>query len=106
MHRKCNTLPCMKSSTLPSVRVEPELRDQVESILLEDESLSEFVEASVRDSVNRRLAQAEFIKRGLKSLQEAKRTGEYVSVDSVVENLRTRLAKARALKADRKRSAG
>jgi predicted transcriptional regulator len=106
MHRKCNTLPCMKSSTLPSVRVEPELRDQVESILLEGESLSEFVEASVRDSVNRRLAQAEFIKRGLKSLQEAKRTGEYVSVDSVVENLRTRLAKARALKADRKRSAG
>ncbi len=96
----------MKTSTLPSVRVEPELRDQVESILLDGESLSEFVEASVRDSVNRRLAQAEFVKRGLKSLQDAKKTGEYVSVDSMVQNLKARLAKARAQKARSKRSAG
>ena len=96
----------MKTSTLPSVRVEPELRDQVESILLEGESLSEFVEASVRDSVNRRLAQAEFVKRGLKSLHDAKKTGEYVSVDSMVHNLKARLTKARAQKERRKRSAG
>ena len=96
----------MKTSTLPSVRVEPELRDQVESILLEGESLSEFVETSVRDSVNRRLAQAEFVKRGMKSLQAAKKTGEYVSVDSMVQNLKTRLAKARSQKTRGKRSVG
>jgi hypothetical protein len=35
----------MKTATIPSVRVEPELRAEVESLLSEGETLSQFVEA-------------------------------------------------------------
>ena len=45
-------------------------------MLAEGESLSEFVEASVRASVERRRVQSEFIARGLRSRDQAKRTGD------------------------------
>ncbi|HRM54118.1 MAG TPA: YlcI/YnfO family protein, partial [Ottowia sp.] len=61
----------MKSSVIPSVRVAPEFRAQLEQVLHEDESLSAFVEAAVRDSVQQRLNQADFVQRGMASLAEA-----------------------------------
>ena len=88
----------MKSSAIPSIRVEPELREQVERVLNEGETLSAFVEASVRDSVRRRLDQADFVKRGLASLAAARRSGQYVTADAVVRKLEARLTKARAAK--------
>jgi Arc/MetJ-type ribon-helix-helix transcriptional regulator len=88
----------MKTATIPSVRVEPELRAEVESLLGEGETLSEFVEASVRASVQRRRVQAEFIARGLRSLDEARRTGEYVDADVVIGELQRKLEAARARK--------
>ena len=72
----------MKTATIPSVRVEPEFRAEVEAVLTEDETLSEFVEAAVRAGVARRRVQAEFIARGLRSRDEARRTGEYVDAES------------------------
>ena len=86
----------MKTATIPAVRVEPEFRAEVESVLAEGESLSEFVEASVRASVQRRRVQAEFVARGLRSRDEAKRTGDYVDADDVVAALQGKLAAARA----------
>ena len=86
----------MKTATIPSVRVEPEFRAEVESVLAEGESLSEFVEASVRASVERRRVQAEFIARGLRSRDEAKRTGDYADADDVVAGLQRKLDSARA----------
>ena len=86
----------MKTATIPSVRVEPELRAEVESLLGEGETLSEFVEASVRASVQRRRVQAEFIARGLRSRDEARRTGEYVDADAVLGQLQRKLDTARA----------
>lgn len=53
------------TSTIPSIRVEPDFRAEVEPVLAERETLSQFVEASVRASVERRRMQAEFIARGL-----------------------------------------
>lgn len=85
----------MKTATIPSVRVEPEFRAEVESVLGEGETLSEFVEASVRASVERRRAQAEFIARGLRSRDEARRTGQYVDADVVVASLQRKLDAAR-----------
>ena len=96
MSRICATLVPMKTATIPSIRVEPDLRDELEKVLREGESLSAFVEASVRDNVERRLAQAAFIKRGIASLGAAMRSGEYVSADDVVRGLDARLSKARA----------
>lgn len=77
----------MKSSSIPSVRIEPELREQLERVLNEGESLSSFVESSVRDGVRRRLDQAEFVKRGIASLDAARHSGRYVTAASVVRKL-------------------
>jgi len=81
----------MKSSTIPSVRVEPEFRAEVEAVLSTGETLSEFVESSVRASVERRRAQAEFIARGLQSRDQARQTGDYVDADVVLEGLQRKL---------------
>ncbi len=91
----------MKSSSLPSVRVEPELREQLEQVLLEGESLSAFVEASVRDSVKRRLDQVAFVQRGIASLDAARASGNTVSAEVMVQRLEQRLATARAAKRQR-----
>ena len=80
----------MKTATIPSVRVAPEFRAEVESVLGEG-ALSEFVEASVRASVERRRVQAEFIACGLSSRDEARRTGHYVDADVAVAGLQRQL---------------
>jgi predicted transcriptional regulator len=67
----------MKSATLPPLRVTPELRQAVELVLHEGESLSGLMEQSLRGEVNRRRMQAEFIARGLDARDEGKRTGVY-----------------------------
>lgn len=85
----------MKSATLPAVRVDPELREQVEGVLAEGETLSEFVEAAVRDGVHRRVAQAEFVRRGLASLEAARTSGRYITADTALQTLENRLAAAR-----------
>lgn len=85
----------MKTATIPSVRVDPEFRAEVESLLGDGETLSEFVEASVRATVQRRRVQAEFIARGLRSRDEAQRTGDYVEADVVIEQLQRKLDAAR-----------
>ncbi len=85
----------MKTATIPSVRVEPDFRAQVEAVLAEGETLSEFVESSVRASVERRRVQAEFVARGLRSRDEAQRTGSYVDADVVLDSLQRKLDAAR-----------
>ena len=86
----------MKTATIPSVRVEPEFRAEVEAVLADGETLSEFVEASVRAGVERRRVQAEFVARGLRSRDEARRTGDYVDADVVLEGLQRKLDATRA----------
>lgn len=86
----------MKTATIPSVRVDPEFRAEVESVLGEGETLSQFVEASVRASVERRRVQAEFIARGLRSRDEARRNNDYVTADEVLAGLQRKLDGARA----------
>lgn len=86
----------MKTATLPSLRVEPELRDAAESVLQDDETLSGFIETSVRETIARRRARAEFIARGMASRDEAKRTGTYFTADQVHAELGQMLSKAKA----------
>ena len=86
----------MKTAILPSVRVDPALRASVESLLEAGETLSGFVESAVRQTVLRRQNQAEFVARGLMSLENARRTGEYVDSDLVFEKLTKKLAAAKA----------
>lgn len=86
----------MKTATLPSLRVDPELRAAAESVLKEGETLSAFVEASVKQQVHYRKTQAEFIARGMAAREEAKRTGEYYDADEVHAELRAMLEAKRA----------
>ena len=86
----------MKTATLPSLRVEPELRDAAESVLQDGETLSGFIEASVRETIERRRTRAEFIARGMASREEAKRTGVYFAAGQVHAELGQMLAKAKA----------
>lgn len=100
MYRNCDAKEItMKTATFPSIRVEPELRDAAENVLQEGESLSSFVEQSIREGIERRRLQSEFIARGIASRDEARRTGEYVSSSEVLERLGRRLDTLR----DRKR---
>ncbi|GAA3920948.1 YlcI/YnfO family protein [Luteimonas lutimaris] len=83
----------MKTANLPSLRVDPELRQAAEAALREGESLSSLMEQSLRDEVNRRRMQAEFIARGLAARDEAKRTGAYFTVDESLAGLDAILAR-------------
>jgi hypothetical protein len=85
----------MKTATLPSLCVAPELREADEGVLQEGETLSSLIETAVREAVERRRTRAEFIARGLASRDEAQRTGVYFSAQSVHDELRTMLATAR-----------
>lgn len=77
----------MKIASLPSLRVEPALREAAESVLQENESLSALMETAVRDLVRRRQVRAEFLRRGIESLEEYRRTGISYSVDEVFAEL-------------------
>lgn len=85
----------MKSATFPSLKVEPELREAAEQSLEEGETLSAFVEKSIRDSIEKRRHQREFLARGLASRNEAMRTGAYRSADAVLSCLEQMLGQAK-----------
>ena len=78
----------MKSATIPPLRVTPDLRNEAESVLREGESLSSFVEDSLRRQIENRKLQSEFIARGLAARESAKSSGEYASKEEVMDSLR------------------
>jgi predicted transcriptional regulator len=86
----------MKTATIPSLRVAPELRHAAESVLQDGETLSGFVEQSLRANIERRRFQQEFVARGLAAHEEARRTGEYFPAADVQHELEEMLAKAEA----------
>lgn len=86
----------MKIARIPPVRVEPELRAEVEALLTDGETLSDFVESSIREKVTRRRVRDEFVTRGLRALSEAHQSGHYVEADQVLGALEQKLEQARA----------
>lgn len=84
----------MKTASMPSLRVDPELRQDVESVLLEGETLSSFMEQSLRLCIQSRRVQKEFIARGLVSRDEARSTGEYFTAEDVLSEMGEMLSQA------------
>ena len=82
----------MKTSTLPAVRVTPEVRALAESVLRKGETLSMFIEDSLKQKAQWRKDDAEFYARGIASSQRARETGIYVSEEAVMAKLRSMLA--------------
>ena len=93
----------MKTATIPAIRVLPDLREQVESSLREGETLSEFVEQSVRTALQRRRDQSEFVARGIASLNAARQTEDYVDSVVVIDDLQRKLDAAKATLAKRRK---
>lgn len=85
----------MKTATFPPLRVEPKLRKSVERLLEPGETLSTFVERAVRESVDRREADAEFGVRALASREESRKSGRYHSAASVLRDLKAQTRAAR-----------
>ena len=85
----------MKTATIPSLRVDPELRQAAEALLKEGETLSGFVEEAVRRNVEYRRTQQAFIERGLAARQAARESGEYVAASAVLDKLAKRLGQPR-----------
>jgi predicted transcriptional regulator len=91
----------MKTATLPPIRVAPDLRLELESVLEQGESLSQFVENAVRATVTKRKTQTEFIRRGIAAIEATQRDGNGVPAEQVIAKLEAKLAAARQVKAKR-----
>lgn len=84
-----------KTSTIPPLRVNEEVRAAAEAALMEGETLSGFVLEAIQFNIQRRTMQQEFIARGLAARDEARRTGKYVSADELLAGLDKTLARSR-----------
>lgn len=84
----------MKTAAIPAVRVPPELRQAAEELLSDGETLSGFVEDSVRRNVEYRRTQAAFVARGLASRDAAHASGRFVKAATVLGKLKQRLKSA------------
>jgi len=77
----------MTPSSFYSVRIDSRLREAAEKVLESEQSLSSFVEHSIRDQVQRRNLLRTFVERGLAAVAEARHSGEYFSTDEVLTEL-------------------
>ena len=84
-----------KTSTIPPLRVNEEVRAAAEAALTEGETLSGFVLEAIQFNIQRRTLQQEFVARGLAARDEARRTGKYVSAEEVLAGLDNTLARLR-----------
>ena len=91
----------MKTATLPPIRVAPDFRLELEGVLEQGESLSQFVENAVRATVAKRKTQAEFVRRGMAAIEATQRDGSGIPAQRVIAKLEAKLATAKKIKARR-----
>ena len=91
----------MKTATLPPIRVAPDFRLELEGVLEQGESLSQFVENAVRTTVAKRKNQAEFMRRGIAAIEATQRDSSGIPADQVIAKLEAKLAAARLVLAQR-----
>ncbi len=84
----------MKTATIPALRVEPEFRDEIKSLLNKGESLSSFMASSLKQAVHFRKSRTDFIKKGLLAEKQAQQTDEYFNNEEVMEQLESMIEKA------------
>ena len=88
----------MRTATLPSVRVTPEVRALAESMLKDGETLSMFVEDSVRRQAQMRDEDRAFYARGLASLERVRAGEKTFTVKESMARLHALAAKRKAEK--------
>ena len=81
----------MRSATFPPIRVEPKVRAEVEAVLHEGETLTQFIEEAVVAAAAWRRVQSEFVTRGEAAIARWKQEGGGYRVDEVMVDLQARL---------------
>ena len=85
----------MRSAAFPPIRVEPEVRAEVEAVLREGESLTQFIEEAVVAAAAWRRVQSEFVIRGEAAIERWKQEGGGYAGDDVMADLQARLDEAK-----------
>lgn len=87
----------MRTATLPAVRVSPDTRALIESVLKEGESLSTFIEQTAKQQAMRRKEDDAFYAEALRR-SALLRTGKMktISAEESIRRLREQLAKKKA----------
>jgi len=82
----------MKTAVIPQIRVDPELRADLDSVLVPGETLTDFVEASVRSAIEFRRVKTDFAARCDAALAAFERTGASVPAEAVIGKLEAKVA--------------
>ena len=77
----------------------PDFRLELEGVVEQGESLSQFVENAVRTTVAKRKNQAEFMRRGIAAIEATKLAGGGIPAEVMVVRLEAKLAAAWQAKA-------
>lgn len=87
----------MRTATLPAVRVSPATRSLIESVLREDETLSMFIEQTLKQQALRRKEDDAFYAEALRrsALVKAGKM-KTITADESIRRLREQLAKKKA----------
>jgi hypothetical protein len=85
----------MRTATLPAVRVSPDTRSLIESVLREDETLSMFIEQTLKQQAMRRKEDDAFYARALTAAKRIDEGGKTYTLDEVMVSLREMSAKKR-----------
>ncbi len=85
----------MKTATLPAVRVSPELRELVESVLKDGESLSMFIEDTVKKHAAWRKEDEAFYARAAQASQNLRDGGKFYTAEESIARLRAQVKRAR-----------
>lgn len=85
----------MKTATIPPIRIEPALREEIEESLGTGETMAALVESAVRTEVARRRDQSEFVRRGLASIARSEANGDWIPAEQVIAKLEAKVAAAR-----------
>jgi hypothetical protein len=88
----------MRTATLPAVRVSPDTRSLIESVLREGESLSTFIEQTAKQQAMRRKEDDAFYAEALRrsALLKAGKM-KTISAEESIRRLREQLARKKAL---------
>jgi hypothetical protein len=93
----------MKTAILPQVRVEPQLRADLEAVLRDGETLSDFLVTTVRQAVDYRRMQAEFAARSDAAWSHFQPSGDAVRAGDLLAEMRSKLHARRAQLLDKHR---
>jgi predicted transcriptional regulator len=91
----------MRSATFPPIRVKPEVRAEVDAVLREGESLTQFIEEAVVAAAAWRRVQTEFVTRGEAAIARWKQEGRGRPADEVMADLQARVEDAKRRAAER-----